>query len=312
MTEESTVEYPEYITKLAEEVAKKEGFNNTTVTISSGTNPGDGFMGLLVKIVIKGFKTKNGISKEETLNLVGKLPPLSAVRREQFNSISMFERESFVYSEILPEFIKFQHESLITRDQGFYSIPKCYAILAEKSTDEYCIILEDLRSRNFRMFDKMKQVDYNHVKLLMEQLGRFHAISFILKTNGNKKFDEFKKLPDIMTLNAAKNPEQYEIMFKTAMEKAIETLEPNETEIKEKLLNFKENIQSFMEFCFNSNSSEPFAVLNHGDCWNNNMMYLYDEVSLIKLNYLIASMIYKVFKTFTIKGELKNVLLLNY
>lgn len=288
-------EYPEYIQKLTEEVAKKEGFTNINVSISSGTNPGDGFMGLLVKIVVTGFKTKNGISKEETLNLVGKLPPLNAVRREQFKSIPMFEREQFVYSEILPEFIKFQHENLIPRDQGFYSIPKCFAILSEKSTDEYCIILEDLRSRNFRMFDKMKQVDYNHVKLLMEQLGRFHAISFVLKTNGNKKFEEYKKLTDIMTINASKNPAQHEIMFKTAMDKAIETLEPNETEIKEKLLNLKKNIQNFLEFCFNSNSSEPFSVLNHGDCWNNNMMYLYDEVSFsIKLNYLIAFMIYKV------------------
>lgn len=277
MTEQS-IEYPEYITRLSKEVATKEGFDKPSVTISSGTNPGDGFMGLLVKIVVTGIKTKNGISKEETLNLVGKIPPLNAIRREQFNSIVMFEREAFVYNEILPEFIKFQHENLITRDQGFYSIPKCYAILADGPNDEYCIILEDLRARNFCMFDKMKEVDYNHVKLLMEQLGRFHAISFILKTNGNKKFEEFKKLTDIMT-NTAKQPEQNEMMFNGSLDKAMETLEPNESVIKEKLLDFKKNLKSFMELCFNSSSSEPFSVLNHGDCWNNNMMYLYDEVS---------------------------------
>lgn len=277
MTDQS-IEYPEYITRLSKEVARKEGFDKPSVTISSGTNPGDGFMGLLVKIVVTGIKTKNGISKEETLNLVGKIPPLNAVRREQFNSIVMFEREAFVYNEILPEFIKFQHENLITRDQGFYSNPKCYAILADGPKDEYCIILEDLRARNFCMFDKMKEVDYNHVKLLMEQLGRFHAISFILKTNGNKKFEEFKKLTDIMT-NTAKQPEQNEMVFNASLDKAMETLEPTESVIKEKLLDFKKNLKSFMELCFNSSSSEPFSVLNHGDCWNNNMMYLYDEVS---------------------------------
>lgn len=275
---EQPVEYPEYITRLSKEVARTEGFDKPNVTITSGTNPGDGFMGLLVKIVVTGIKTKNGISKEETLNLVGKIPPLNAVRREQFNSIVMFEREALVYSEILPEFIKFQHENLITRDQGFYSIPKCYAILADKPSDEYCIILEDLRARDFCMFDKMKEVDYDHVKLLMEQLGRFHAISFILKTNGNEKFEEFKKLTDIMT-DAAKDPEQNVMMFNASLDKAIETLEPNETEIKDKLLDLKNNLKGFMEICFNSSSSEPFSVLNHGDCWNNNMMYLYDEVS---------------------------------
>lgn len=284
MAEQSSViEYPEYITTLTKKVAKKEGFANIKIKISSGTNPGDGFMGLLVKIVVTGIKTKNGIAKEEILNLVGKLPPLNAVRREQFNSVVMFEREAFVYSEILPEFIKFQHEHLITRDQGFYSIPKCYEIHSEQSTDEYCIILEDLRSRNFCMFDKMKQVDYNHVKLLMEQLGRFHAISLVLKTNGNQKFEEWKKLPDIMVANAIKHPEQNDIMFNSALDKAIETLESNELEIKEKLYEFKRNMKSFLEVCFNPESSEPLTVLNHGDCWNNNMMYLYDEVS--QLNY---------------------------
>lgn len=265
---------PELLKTLIEKIAKNESIQNHTSKITLGSENGDGFVGILYKIIIEGIK--NG--KNCIINLVAKMPPLSQIRREQFNSIPLFEREVLLYNEILPDFTKFQKERNINEEDGFYNIPKCYAAVHDIENDFFVIILEDLRTSNYVMRDKLKPSSYDHVKLLIRELGKLHAISFAMRAQEPERFERCKKLGDLILSSMRNGGDAVTKYCNAIMENAIKTLEPHEEFKKNKMEKLKENFIKVFEECDNSANVEDFGVLIHGDCWNNNMMYKYDEV----------------------------------
>lgn len=56
-----------------------------------------------------------------------------------------------------------------------------------------------------------------------------------------------------------------------------------DAELLKKVKNiFSEDCLDFATYCVSSKAAGPSAVICHGDCWNNNILYRYDEVD--KLN----------------------------
>lgn len=270
---------PELLVNLIEKIAKNEGLQNHTSKISLGSEHGDGFVGILYRITIEGIK--NG--KNYVINLVAKMPPLNKARREQFNSVLLFEREVRLYNEILPDFVKFQQERNIKEEDGFFNIPKCYGAVHDIENDFFVIIMEDLRTSNYIMRDKLIPATYEHAKLLIVELGKLHAISFAMKDQEPERFEKCKKLKDLILESFHKGGDNVTQYFKIIIENAIQTLEPHEEFKKNKIQKLKENFVKVFEECDDSINIGEFGVLIHGDCWNNNMMYKYDEVRHFKL-----------------------------
>lgn len=268
---------PEMLKNLIEKIAINEGLQNHTSKISLGSEHGDGFVGILYRITIEGLR--NG--KNYVINLVAKMPPLNQIRREQFNSIALFEREVQLYNEILPDFVKFQNERKIKEEDGFYTIPKCYAAVHDIENDFFVIIMEDLRVSNYIMRDKLTPATYEHAKLLIKDLGRFHAISFAMKDQEPERFEKCKKLKDLFLPSFRKGGEPVMQYFNIIMENAIKTLEPHEEFKKNKVEKLKQDFIKVFEECDDEKNFGDFGVLTHGDCWNNNMMYQYDEVRIL-------------------------------
>jgi Ecdysteroid kinase-like family len=272
------------------ELAKAEGFEDFTMDVSQAANVGDGFMGLLLRVVIEGSRLIDGVLVENSkFKVVIKMPPDSVERREQFKAIPIFEREALFYSKYYPMLVQFQHDRGITEEaDGFFAVPKCYKVISDAENGNYAMIMEDLRDTGYQMFNKHKVIDLQHVTLLLKNLARMHALSFVMRDQQPEMFNEIRILKDIMSEQMIENSESFPMMMNTMVDKAITALGPLEEFKVEKMEKLKGEAIKTFEFCASHANAEPFGVLMHGDCWNNNMMYAYDEVIIAGHSNLIC------------------------
>jgi len=268
----SDFQVPQFAINALNQIAQAEGFTSYVINYERGSNFGDGFVAEIVRAEIKGTQMIKGVQAESELVLVLKLPPDNKTRREALG-MRVFEREVVAYNEVLPLFQKFQLDKGLKPGQGFVSFPKCYYASYDKEKDEAVIIMEDIRKKGFKMQNKYKPVDFAHAKAVLETIAQLHGISLAMKDQCPGVFEKFKGLTDILT--EAMDNDMMKSITALNNEKALETLEPNEENIKQKLRGFCDNMMDIVQKSTNGELSEPYSVINHGDCWINNMMFKY-------------------------------------
>lgn len=266
--EKNKIELTDYMKESMDKVAISEGFTNYELKVDQGSAVGDGFVGKIYKVTIEeiGFFKK--------LDLVIKFPPDN---RNAFGAMDLFQREVFVYNELFPELVKFQNEKKIESSTGFFNFPKCYFAEFSVERNESVIIMEDLRESGYKMLSQPLPVNFEHTKLLVEALGRLHAVSFALKAQKPELFEKFRLMKDFVF-------EKYDAANFTGkilgnIEKAAETIDDSDSESREKVLRLKTDYFQITEELIDPDLAEPYTVVGQGDCWTNNLVYKY-KVSL--------------------------------
>ncbi|XP_055614513.1 uncharacterized protein LOC129760860 [Uranotaenia lowii] len=262
---------PQYLYDAIDKLAPGEGFTpgQFKVAFEPGSGKGDGFVGEMFRAYIR--------EADRELIVLCKIPPRNEARRRQFGSLAIFEREVMAYSKFLPAMYEFQRERGVTEELklGFFNAPKCYYATHEESLEQSLVVMDDLRLEGYRMWNKLVPVNYEHVRLMMIKLGKLHAVSFAMKDQRPEVFEQFK-VPDPMAAAMSQNEPFQQVML-SSLDRAMGLLEPDETKTREKLQKLRENLMSDLVKMSESTAAEPYAVLGHGDCWVNNMMYLYQN-----------------------------------
>lgn len=243
-----------------------------TVKIDAASAKGDNYIGVLYRVTVKD-------PQGNELSVVIKLPPQNAARREQFFARPCFLRESQFYETIYPLYKSFQEEKGIdVETEGFYQIPLCYKSITEDGYEG--LFLEDLKVTGFEMFDRFKETTELHVNHVMRTVGKFHAISLAMKDQKPELMEEYKELQDIFFQRDDNSKQQIKIWFDMLKKQAIDVLNTNENEdLKQKAEKVLEaDFFELLMSCINGKDAEPYTVLSHGDCWNNNVMFK-NEVS---------------------------------
>lgn len=278
---------PAYAVDLINSIAQKEGFTEYTVTSEAGSSHGDGFLGIMIRVAINGMHRLGGASVPVKLSLIMKLPPHNKTRREMFHTKDAFENEIFAYDVLLPAFVKLQQDNGVAKEDGFFRFPKIYGTFADPETGNYVLIMEDLAVRGYEMRNKFEKLNFAHAKLAMTELGRYHALSFAVRDQRPELFAEFRKRQPTFLLKMLDNNRSKDFWSQKYVE-ASKTLAPEEKEFADKIVLLGTTYVERMRECCEEDGAEPFAVMNHGDCWNNNMMYRYsadkkkpDEMRLI-------------------------------
>lgn len=266
--ESQAAQLPEFVRQSAIRAAVNLGFtpDKFHVRFEAGSNC-DGLVGEIHRVTIT-----EGDRQED---LFCKIPPLSAARREEFNSMTLFEREIFLYSTVLPAMFEFQRGKQVRESEGFFNVPKCYLTLFDADSEESVILMENLSNKGYRMGKKVEPVDLDHARLVMTNLGRLHGLSLALKDQQPEQFEKFK-LSDVL-LPAVKHSEQLVAMFDAALENAISLLGPEQQVERTRMEALREDHIQTLEECLDGSRAEPYAVLNHGDCWINNLLYGYKD-----------------------------------
>lgn len=270
---------PAFLLAHLDRIAKAERFQSYTLSHGAGSKTGDGFMSDMVAVTIAGPRRQTAAAgaavSGDQLALICKLLPGSTVRQEQFKSKMIFEREVLMYDTVLPMLRKFQAENGLseTGGDGFFAYPHCYAAVADQATNEYVIIMRDLRANGFELWPKCTPMPFKQASLLFEQLGRLHGVSYALRDRRPDLFDaHIRPLGDQLGVMF----EAMRAMCESSYDQALRHLrEPEHLRVMRLV---RENWVEIVRECNESDKAKPFETMVHGDCWNNNMMFAGDQV----------------------------------
>lgn len=197
---------------------------------------------------------------EHQLNVAVKTPPESGKSSSEiFEQQRLFPTELRVLRDVLPRI-----EALLPHKIG----PQLWL----GSEDPMVLIMEDLSVKGFVMKDRQKGLPEGHCRLLLTRLAMFHAGSVAL----------FEKDPAALTsfqegVLSPKSPEYilnaFQAFVRSVGEAVEQWPEKKYARIGKKLFKLA---KTFSQMCIGSYKYEPdeFCVLNHGDCWVNNMMFI--------------------------------------
>ncbi|XP_012261909.2 uncharacterized protein LOC105689461 [Athalia rosae] len=238
--------------------------------MKSGSNKGDNYVGVLHRIIIEG--KKNGIPTK--VPVIMKVPPKNETSRMVVQIDHLFPREHYFYAKIVPTF----NEFLKTHNKLMENIPECYFSTSDNRKEAVC--LEDLGVKGFVMRDRLKEMDFAHASIIMKTWGRFHALSFALR---DQRPDIFKS--EIAAMKEALwRPEVVQhpdvVTRVNTLGKYVKmALAQENSKYLEKFTKFLSDVPRHLETSCDGSLAEPYAVLNHGDSWSNNMMFRYEEGS---------------------------------
>lgn len=180
---------------------------------------------------------------------------------------NLFFNEIHFYENIWKTLVKFQ--KTFPRSQSFNKIPKMYASSSESG--EHNIVLENLNHLGFEMFPRSDAFNEQQMEVLLTAYGQFHGISAALREH---KPHEFKALTQplknstemLLTLNSFK-------LYLSLCLNLMRHLVNNEN-TKEKINYYCEKGIEKAKDSLRYDGKNP--VINHGDCWSNNIMAKFD------------------------------------
>ncbi|KAJ3666238.1 hypothetical protein Zmor_001691 [Zophobas morio] len=245
---------------------KDENLKDISVKIQGNSEKGDGYMGDIVFVSAEGI-TDNQASKK--YDLVLKCSKKSKAFRETSPVKEAFFNEIFMYQEVFPYFIQYQKEKGIAAP--FNSVPKCYGFFTRENME--VIVLENLKSGGYELWPKKQPLSRKHIDLVVTEYGKYHATSLALQHQRPTEFHKFvDSISDIMEIFAKTSDIQN--LFATPIDESYDLLKDDlDDSILVRWKEFKTQIKSIFEDLVKE--SAGIRVILHGDCWNNNFMFLH-------------------------------------
>ncbi|KAL7029770.1 hypothetical protein ACKWTF_006353 [Chironomus riparius] len=237
----------------------------------AGSAKGDNYIGIVYRVSVKS-KQDNSVK----LNLIVKLPPQNAARREQFFVRPCFIREADFYNNLYPMYKQFQEEKGIDVEKdGFHEIPFCFKALTDDPFEG--LYFDDLKASGFEMFDRFQNVTKEQVLIVMKTLAKMHAVFYCIKDQKPELIEHYRDMVDIFLQR--KGDENMNVWFESVKNRSKDTITECGNEDMIKKVNDLLSLDFFelLETCINGEAAEPYAIVCHGDCWNNNIMYKYDQ-----------------------------------
>lgn len=268
-------ELPQFVVDILDNIARAEGFVDFTYELNPGCKHGDSFLGVITSVLVSGQRKVNGTTVADgQLHLICKLEPADELRKREFQSNAVFKREILLYNKILPLLAEFQQEKGLAPADCFTSYPKCYTAIADDETDQFVVIMEDLRAQQFAMWPKDKPIQAGHAYLAIEKLAKLHAVSFALRDQRPAVFNSLiNGVGDLFQVFF--KSEGMLQMLNSAFDRAIKVL-TNEKHVRVMETVKESALPSIIQFLAPEASGE-YGVIGHGDVWTNNILFQHNN-----------------------------------
>ncbi|XP_042874594.1 uncharacterized protein LOC122254789 [Penaeus japonicus] len=236
----------------------------TSWRIEDFTKLGDNYASVVTSVVV-GF-TREGT--ESQTSYVVKINPCHGFQNMEKATNIGFVKETEFYGKLLPQLNSALEEAGLKP----LCFPAYYYSYLELGKELF--FLEDLRQRGYKMFDRRKGLDVAHASLVLKELAKLHAASLLLQ----KKNPEYFKGTHLHMdwANAFNDAVDVGMMFGGYLDNAVTMLENigGYGGVIKWIQSIKPNIREIFE-----KELEPskYHVLCHGDPWNNNLLFRYNE-----------------------------------
>lgn len=234
--------------------------------------PGENYATVMLKVQADILLTTDSVHRQ---TFMLKVAHDSDLYRNEMSKWEMFVSESGMYRDIKPEFEKLYADVGLRVEFG----AKSYDLPVDK---EY-ILLEDLSMRGFKNAKRQDGLDMKHCKSVLKKIAQFHAASAV-RVERKGMFGK----PYLYGFLMEESKNFCKTMFDTSIPhllntvKKLENLEDCYEQIKKLSVNITDTI--FKECAVNEHE---FNVLNHGDCWSNNIMFQYDSEGKLTETFLV-------------------------
>lgn len=209
-------------------------------------------------------------SAEIVVNIVIKTTPKSIARCKTFRSSEFFGNEINFFTKIFKEFDDFQQ---VKKDAKypFNELPSCLASHFDGKND--FIVLENLEPFGYFTASRQKSMDIHVTRLVMRTLGRFHGLSFLVRDQSPKTFEEISVVP-FETYYAARLKPWYHDFINHQISIALDAVKKIyfETEIEERAKKFLSDGSLYDKMVEMTHTRNRYSVIGHGDCWTPNFM----------------------------------------
>nr|XP_014292067.1 uncharacterized protein LOC106690965 [Halyomorpha halys] len=187
---------------------------------------------------------------------------------DTFKDFKLTDAEKSMYLKVL------QQMEYLMEEFGDTEGP-LWCKLIHFSQDDSTFILEDLKAAGFSTVKRTEHQDIEHARLALRSLGRFHAMAKVLEERGHISKDDYNPLPYLY------DEEFYRAMMYGGVRALVKGMRATwgeewaETADLLGKITFEEFVRR-IKSCVNF-GEDIFRCLNHGDCWNNNMMFKYNS-----------------------------------
>ncbi|XP_061399697.1 uncharacterized protein LOC133335440 [Musca vetustissima] len=235
--------------------------------------PGENYATVMLKVHIDCLLTTGTVEK---FTLMLKVPHDNDLYRNEMIKWHMFPTEAEMYRRIVPGFEE------LYRSKGMNIRFGATAYELPTVTEEY-ILLEDLGRRGFRNVKRQDCLDMNHCKGVLRKLAQFHAASAVWVEKKGKFSDRHSR-----GIVHEEGKVLLGSMFTSGLQHLLKTTK-NMKSCDKFYPELEKYADKFMEEVFKQTirDDNTFNVLNHGDCWSNNIMFQYDVKGELKETYFV-------------------------
>ncbi|GJQ82636.1 hypothetical protein Trydic_g19654 [Trypoxylus dichotomus] len=248
----------EDINHLIEEIIEKYELHPVQeVKYVPGSESGDGYVSKTVAVSIS--------TPSKTLDLFLKCA-LDVKQKQAFQIDKFYANEIFFYDVVRPAYLEFVRKRL--NQNSLRNIPKCYG-----TSKKNIIALENLKKQRFKLFDRGQVMNDNHLQLVLKTFAKVHAIAFAFKDQNRGKYEEL--VDGAYDLFSTKNGEDAFIsIMRGAIKDFVRKLDP----VEDKEIVARCEVEELLSGISSADRNlDEYSILTQGDCWCNNMMFLYED-----------------------------------
>uniref|UniRef100_A0A1Q3G3U7 Putative juvenile hormone-inducible protein n=1 Tax=Culex tarsalis TaxID=7177 RepID=A0A1Q3G3U7_CULTA len=216
-------------------------------------------------------------AEEEYLSFFMKILPEKVPKLADYvKEMGCFKKEIQLYTHLIP---RLQDVAIGTKPFA----PRAYLTKEDKM-----LVFENLKVEGYRMVENNKSLlDYAHLEVALKTVAKLHAASLVLEERTKQPIT--KLYSGHLNENVYIDDEKY--VRKTNLDNAIKAL----SELIKRIDKYKSSdqlgliLEKFPAvirkiYDFAKPSTRYRNVFNHGDLWNNNLMFKYEELDKSRAN----------------------------
>lgn len=245
---------------------ESKDYKFTSIENKPITKPGDNYMSLMIRSVVN-IEMNDG--RKESSSYITKALIHNDFTQPIIEGCGVYPKEQMMYTKFIPEFEKLYFDAGVDVQLS----PKCFYTTNSPTA---MIVMEDLS--HYEMADRFLNLDRTHTERGLEQLAKLHAASMVYKDLNGDFSEEFK-----LGVYSMKIESTYHPFMESFLDHYVEALKklPDGDKYAAKAEKWRGHL--FSKTCellaFDENA---FNVLNHGDIWSNNVLFLYDKDRKLK------------------------------